>query len=315
MNVLQEIHAAATRLQPYLNPTLLTYSQYFSHLTGCEVYLKCEHLQATGSFKIRGALNRILSLTPQEKAQGVIAASTGNHGLAVAFAAKLAKVPATIFLPETTPAFKLNAITWEGVHIQLVPGDCLAVEKLARQKAQSQNKTFISPYNDLQVIAGQGTIGVELADAKLDAVFISMGGGGLLSGIGTFLKSVSPATQMIACWPENAPALYECLKAGKIIEVPEKPTLSDATAGGLEPNAITLELCQKLIDKQILISENDLKSAMRLAAEYEHWIIEGAAAVALGAFLNHATDYTGKKVGIVICGRNIAFETFQKATQ
>jgi threonine dehydratase len=260
-------------------------------------------------------LNKILSLSQDARQQGVIAASTGNHGLGVALAAKQTQVNATIFLPENASQFKKDTITLLGAKIQDVKGDCLQAELEAREAAEKQNKIFISPYNDPQVIAGQGTIGVELIlQAKnLDVVFIAVGGGGLISGIGTYLKAVSPHTKIVACSPENASAMYACLKAQKIIMVNEQPTLSESTAGNIEPGSITFEICQNVIDECILVSEQEIISAMQRLATQERWLVEGATALALAAFLKTKEQYQGKNVGVLLCGRNIEFAKFLQA--
>jgi threonine dehydratase len=166
----------------------------------------------------------------------------------------------------------------------------------------------VSPYNDLEVIAGQGTIAVELARQvqDLDAVFVAVGGGGLIGGIGAYLKSVSPKTEIVGCWPENSPVLYQCLEAGRIVKVDELPTLSESTAGGLEPESVTLDICRRVMDRAVLVSEEEIRSAMRRVMEAEHWVIEGAAGVAVAGFLKEAERYRGKTVVMVLCGRNVS---------
>ncbi len=162
------------------------------------------------------------------------------------------------------------------------------------------------------MIAGQGTIGLEILKQapNLDALFISVGGGGLLSGIASYIKTASPHTKIIACWPQNAPALYTCLQQGCITEVSELPTISDGTAGGVELGSITFDLCQQLIDDCILVSEDEIIYAMKLIAEHEQWIIEGSAGVAVAGLLKMASHYKGQKVGVVLCGRNIQLDKF-----
>ena len=166
------------------------------------------------------------------------------------------------------------------------------------------------------MIAGQGTVGLELARQhdRLDAVFVAAGGGGLISGVAAIVKAHHPDVEIYGCWPENAPTLARCLEAGRIREVPESPTISDGTAGGVEANAITFELCQSLIDHRVLVSEAAIGSAMRLLAEQERWIVEGAAGVAMAACLACASSLAGKTVAVVLCGRNIDFTRFLAAT-
>lgn len=260
--LITEAHMA---IRPQVRTTPLDYSPLLSLISGCQIYLKCEHLQHTGSFKFRGAVNKIRLLNETSRQSGVITASTGNHGQALALAAREAGVAVTVYAPATAAQVKLDAIRAFGADIELVEGDALAAELEASRQAGLQGKPFVSPYNDKYIIAGQGTSGIEIAEQidDLDAVFIAVGGGGLISGIGTALKQLSPKTQIIGCWPANAPSMYASLKAGNIIEVEEQETLSDGTAGGVEPGAITFPVCQQVIDRYELVSEQEIRDAMR----------------------------------------------------
>ncbi|HHH1341763.1 TPA: threonine/serine dehydratase [Yersinia enterocolitica] len=308
-DAIKETHQA---LRPQVRVTPLEYSPLLSQHSGCEIYLKCEHLQHTGSFKFRGASNKLRLLTDEQRQQGVITASTGNHGQAMALAGKLAGVKATIYAPEQAAAIKLEAIRALGGEVELIPGDALNAELAADSAAQQQGKIYISPYNDRQIIAGQGTCGMEMVEQQpdLDAVFVAVGGGGLISGIATVLKKLSDKTQIIGCWPANATSMYTSLENGKIQEVAEQETLSDGTAGGVEPRAITFALCQQLIDQKVLVSEQEIKDAMRLIAHTDRWMIEGAAGVALAAALKLAPQWQGKKVAVVLCGKNIVLKKY-----
>ncbi|CNF32774.1 TPA: threonine/serine dehydratase [Yersinia enterocolitica] len=308
-NAIKEAHQA---LRPQVRVTPLEYSPLLSQHSGCEIYLKCEHLQHTGSFKFRGASNKLRLLTDKQCQRGVITASTGNHGQAMALAGKLAGVKATIYAPEQAAAIKLEAIRALGGEVELIPGDALNAELAADSAAQQQGKIYISPYNDRQIIAGQGTCGMEMVEQQpdLDAVFVAVGGGGLISGIATVLKKLSDKTQIIGCWPANATSMYTSLENGKIQEVAEQETLSDGTAGGVEPGAITFALCQQLIDQKVLVSEQEIKDAMRLIAHTDRWMIEGAAGVALAAALKQAPLWQGRKVAVVLCGKNIVLKKY-----
>ncbi|WP_174848287.1 threonine/serine dehydratase [Yersinia artesiana] len=313
MNTLFDaIKEAHQTLRPQVRVTPLEYSPLLSQHSGCDIYLKCEHLQHTGSFKFRGASNKLRLLTDQQRQRGVITASTGNHGQAMALAGKLAGVKATIYAPEQAAAIKLEAIRALGGDVVLIPGDALNAELAADSAAQQQGKIYISPYNDRQIIAGQGTCGMEMVEQQpdLDAVFVAVGGGGLISGIATVLKKLSDKTQIIGCWPANATSMYTSLENGQIQEVAEQETLSDGTAGGVEPGAITFALCQQLIDQKVLVSEQEIKDAMRLIARTDRWMIEGAAGVALAAALKLAPRWQGKKVAVVLCGKNIVLEKY-----
>jgi threonine dehydratase len=278
------------------------------------VLAKLENLQKTGSFKLRGATNKILLLTAQQRADGVIAASNGNHGMGVASAAKNAGVSAQVYVSSHVSRSKASRIEQYGARICRAGETPLEAELAGRAEAVQSGKIFISPYNDIDVIAGQGTVAVELQTQapEMDAVFVAVGGGGLIGGIGAYLKWVTPQTQIVGCWPENSPVLYECIKAGSIVDVPEQATLSESTAGGLEPESVTLDLCKRVIDRSILVSEEEILAAMRKVRESKGWIIEGAAAVALAAFFKEASRYQGKTVMVIICGGNVSSKVLQQ---
>jgi threonine dehydratase len=311
----QRIIQVSDAIKAHVLNTPLVKSVALSELCHAEVFLKCEHLQYTGSFKLRGATAKMLALTASQRKKGVISASTGNHGQGIAMAAGRLNVPAVIYTPELASPAKLAAIERLGASIRKVAGNCYTAEAIARETASREGRVYISPYNDLEVIAGQGTIGVELTrqEEALDAVFISVGGGGLISGVGSYLKGVNPKINIVGCWPENSRAMYESLNAGKIIEVDERPTLSDGTAGPVEPGSVTFSLCQNVVDQRILVSEGEIRSAMRLLAEHDHWMVEGAAGVALAGLIQTAATYRGRRIAVVLCGRNIALETFLSA--
>ena len=272
-------------------------------------YAKLEQLQVTGSFKLRGASNKVLGLPPELAAAGVVTSSTGNHGLGVAAAARFRGIDAEVFLSSQVPEAKWKKIESCGARIRKVGDNPLAAELAARAAAGESGRTYISPYNDLQVIAGQGTIGVELLSQidGLDAVFIATGGGGLISGVGTYLRAWSPNTEIVGCWPENSRVLYESVKAGEIIDYPETYTLSESTAGGVEPGSITFELTRAAMHRGALVPEDAILEAMRWARDH-NWVIEGSAGVALAAFFHEAGQYAGKSVAIVFCGGNLSPE-------
>ncbi|HVP49704.1 MAG TPA: threonine/serine dehydratase [Candidatus Bathyarchaeia archaeon] len=272
-------------------------------------FAKMEQLQVTGSFKLRGAANKIFSLTAEQAFKGVVASSTGNHGLGVAAAARHRGVDAEIFLSSQVPEAKRKPIEAYGARIRVEGDNPLDAELAARAAAAQSGRTYISPYNDWQVVAGQGTIAVELLRQieMLDAVFIATGGGGLISGIGGYLRARSPNAEVVGCWPENSRVLYECLRAGKITDYAESYTLSESTAGGVEPGSITFELARDVIQRSVLVPEAAILEAMRWAMRCD-WTIEGAAAVALAGFFEEAARYEGKTVAVVFCGGNLSPE-------
>jgi len=297
-----EILAAQERIAGYVRETPLEWS------AAVGAFLKLEHLQHTGSFKFRGASNKIAMLPAGQAAKGVVTASNGNHGLGVAAAARARGIAAEVYVSSHVSPAKARRIAAMGACIHPAGDDPLTAELAARRAAEESGRVYISPYNDCDVIAGQGTIAVEMQRQmpELDAVFVAVGGGGLIGGIGAFLKEAAPRTEIVGCWPRNSPVMFECLRAGAIVEVAEEPTLSESTAGGLEPGSVTFDLCRRVIDRGVLVSENEILAAMRLVLEEEHWVIEGAAGVAVAAFLKEAKRYEGKKAAVVLCGRNLS---------
>ena len=299
---------AANRIADFVRETPLDYSAFFSELTGANVWLKMENLQKTGSFKLRGACNKLLSLDDEQKAVGCVAASSGNHGAAVAHAMRQMGVAGIVFVPETASPAKVDAIRRAGADVQFFGTDGLDTEQHARQYAEDNGMTYLSPYNDSDVIAGQGSCGVEIARqiGRIDALYAAVGGGGLISGVGSFLKSVNPDMQIIGCQPTASAVMAESARAGEILDLPSAPTLSDGTAGGIEENAITFDLCQQLVDEYLLVSEDEIAEAMRDFIDAHHMLLEGAAGVALAAVRKHADRYAGKNVVAIVCGANIS---------
>lgn len=310
MNVKKEVLAAEKRIRKYIRETPLEYSPYLSNLCKCNVYLKLENLQLTGSFKARGAMNKVLSLTKKQRERGVITASTGNHALGVANALKTLNCKGTIYLPKNSSKSKINALKYYSVNLKFYGTDCDDTEAYARRIANKNNQVYISPYNDRNIIGGQGTIGVELKNQlkKIDYVFASIGGGGLISGIGGYLKLVDKKIKVIGCLPMNSPVMYESIKAGKIIDMKTKPTLSDGTAGGIEHGSITFELCKKFVDDYILVNENEIKKAIKLILGKHHLVIEGAAGVTVASLIKEKNKFKNKNIVLVICGGNITLD-------
>ena len=303
--------AAERRIRAFVRETPLEPSPALGAVSGARVFLKLENRQETAAFKLRGAANKLLSLPKEAAARGIVAASTGNHALAVSTIAGRLGIPVEIFVSEQIHPYKRGKIEALGARINAVAGDALAAELEARRVSERSGRPYVSPYNDPVVIEGQGTVAVEIlrqlaahGEPKLDAVFVAVGGGGLIGGIGAHLRRVSPATQVVACWPENSRALYECLNAGAIIDVPEKPTYSTSTAGGVEPGAITLGICAAAIDRKLLVTEAEILEAARRLEREDGELVEGAAAVAVAAFLKSAGDYAGRSVALLICGGN-----------
>jgi threonine dehydratase len=278
------------------------------------VRFKCENLQRTGSFKIRGALNKVLLLTSEQRDRGVVTSSTGNHGLAVAEALRLAGGRGTVVVSSLASPYKIERLTSAGLEVVVSRGDPMAAELEARSLAEREGRVYISPYNDADVMAGQGTVAVEVLEQHpgVEAVFVAVGGGGLISGIASYLKSVRPDVLVVGCWPDQARAMYESVRAGRLVEVPDEPTLSDATAGNIEPGAITFPYCRDLIDELVLVSEADIANAMRDAMLADHLVIEGAAGVAVAGwrtFTSVRPRLAGRESVIILCGGNVSART------
>jgi threonine dehydratase len=305
--------SAAARIEPLISRTPFTRSSYFSRLTGADVYLKQENLQHTGSFKLRGAANCLMSLSADQRARGCTAASSGNHGAAVAYAMRELGIEGPIFVPEQTSRAKVEAIRSYGGEVRFFGTDGLDTEQHARAFAQREGLFYVSPYNDEAVIAGQGTCGIEMCEdvSQLDAVFIAVGGGGLLSGVGSVLKTANSTLQITACQPRASAVMARSVEAGRILDLPSDPTLSDGTAGGIEAGAITFELCRRLADEFVLVDEEDIAAAMRRFIEAEGRPIEGAAGVAIGALLQSADVVRDKTVAVIVCGGNVSGETLE----
>lgn len=265
--------------------------------------VKAEHRQHTGSFKVRGALS---SLTAHPGVP-VVTASSGNHGLGVAYALSVVGGDGIVVVPRGASPVKLAAIAAHGVEIREVAGDGLVAELTARQLAEDTGARYVSPYNDPDVVAGQATIGLELAEQVAqppDEVVVAVGGGGLVSGIAAVLAERWPDTRVIGAGPAADAAMAASVRAGRVVDVDARPTLSDGTAGGVEPGAITLALCAALVDDWCLVSEAEIADTMRRSAgRYD--VVEGAAAVALAAAERRVRDGAGRVLA-VSCGRNVA---------
>ena len=313
MDVVQEVEAARARIGPHIRETYLEYSPHYSALSGANVYFKCENLQHTGSFKARGAVNKVLSLTKAERARGVVTASTGNHGAAVAYALRAVGAHGIVFVPDSADPAKLALIRQRGAEIETVGSDSVEAETYARQYGERRGMTYISPYNDPQVIGGQGTIAAELVGQleRIDAVFVSLGGGGLISGIAGYLKHIRPSARVIGCSPEYSQVMIQSVQAGRILDLPSLPTLSDGTAGGVETNAITFELCRALVDSFSTVTEGEIAASLREFIGAHHMLIEGSAAVAIASFLKRRAEFAGQNVVIILCGGNISAETLK----
>ncbi len=299
---LNQIHAAHARIAPYIRRTALR----SGGVKG--LWLKCENRQATGSFKVRGALNCVLGLTEAEAERGVVAASAGNHGMGIAFAARLRGCRATIVVPHDAVHSKVDGIRALGAKVEQVGGGYAAAEVEGLRLAEERGAVWVSPYNDTTVIAGQGTIGIELSEdlARTEAgagcrIYVPVGGGGLVSGIGIALRSLLPAARVIGVQPANSSYLHEFFLGRDPARVVERPTLADGLAGPVEPGSITYELVGDVVDEMQLVSEGEIERAMMWANDAGE-IVEPSAAVSLAAGLR---DDRGSDRVVVLSGGNV----------
>jgi threonine dehydratase len=306
------VTAAIRRVSEHIERTELRKSSSFSEDLGAAVYFKLENCQTTGSFKLRGATNRLMTLSAEELARGCVAASSGNHGAAVACAMQKLNATGVIFVPEQTSSAKTEKIKSYGGEVRYFGTDGLDTEQHARDYAEQNSMLYLSPYNDEQVIAGQGTCGVEILEQlpNVDVVFVAVGGGGLIGGIGAVLKTHNSNIRIYGCQPEASAVMAHSVEAGEILDLPSEATLSDGTAGGIEAGAITLPLNQAVVDEFVLVDESQIAAAMRLYFDRESQTIEGAAGVAVAALLARKEQVAGLNVVVVVCGGNIAEDKF-----
>jgi threonine dehydratase len=309
------VEAAEARIRAHVRETRLEHSAALSALTDATVYLKLENLQRTGSFKVRGAFNRILSLTDQERKRGIVAASSGNHGAAVALAMRESGVGGIIFVPEAASQAKIDKIRLLGGDVRASGKESGDTEAFARAYAADHDMTYISPYNDEAVIVGQGTIGAEVVRQlpSVEAIVASVGGGGLISGVAGYLKAVKPEVEAFGISAQNSMAMSESVRAGHVIETEHLPTLSDGTAGGIEAGTITFDLCRALVDGFVNVSEDEIRAALRLFIESHAMLCEGSAALAIAGALASKEWLRGRTVVVVICGANITADKLKAA--
>ncbi len=313
LDVRREVLEAEDRIRLHIRQTPLEPSLWLAQQAGCEVYLKLENLQVTNSFKYRGALSKILSLSEEERQRGIVSASSGNHGSAIAHLLRKFGLDGTIYVPETVSAAKLETLRSYNANLEMIGTDGIEAERAGRQAAERKGKIYISPYNDAKIVGGQGTIGLELESQLegIDAVFCPVGGGGLAAGIAGFLKSTDAQVHFVGCQPRHSAVMYESVRAGRIVDLPSDPTLSDGTAGGIEQDSITFPVCRDRIDEYALVDESEIVSAIRLMLERHHLLVEGAAALSVAAFLRLAEAYRGSRVVLIISGARISLDTLR----
>ena len=314
LDVAQLVMEAHERTRDYLIPTPLEFSRYLSDQIDGEVWLKLDLVQKTASFKFRGALNKILSLTEEELDGGVVSASTGNYALAVAEAMRIRNRRATIYVGNDMDESRLGILRAHGLDLVVVDGDAWGAEIEARRVGDEEGKVYVSPYNDPIVVGGQGTCGYEISQQlpDLDAAYFACGAGGLLTGSSAWLKSHNPDVQTFGVSPSNSPVMFESVRQDKMITMDTKPTLADTCGGGVDLDTITLDYCRRYSDGIVLLSEDEIAAAVRLLFEQHRLVAEGSGVLGIGGILKNKEKLKGKKVVAVVCGRNIDLEVFKR---
>ena len=305
---MRDIYLARERIASLARKTPLVNSAFLGERVGASVYLKLENLQETGSFKIRGAANRMLTLTADQRSRGVIAISTGNHGRAVSYVAGSLGVKALICIPEGTPSNKVEGIRRLGGEVLVSGSTYDEAEDEAFRLEKERGLTMVNPYDDPHTIAGQGTIGLELLEdlPEIDTVLVPVGGGGLISGIAVALKCASSAIRVVGVSMDRAPVMYHSLKSGAPIRMEQEETLADALLGGIGlENRYSFRMVQKYVDDFLLVSESEIAEAMVFALERHHLVLEGSGALGIAALLSGRLEDAGDNVAVVLSGSNV----------
>ncbi|HEV8309905.1 MAG TPA: threonine ammonia-lyase [Methylomirabilota bacterium] len=306
MLTLADIDTARARIRDAIYYSPCPASQTLGELTGTRCHVKLENLQMTGSFKERGALTKLLALGPDERARGVITASAGNHGLAVAFHAQRLGIAATIVMPEWAPLIKVTRCRHHGATVVLSGQDYDEAYAEARRREAATGAVFVHPFDDPAVIAGQGTLGLELVEQvpDLDAVVLPVGGGGLIAGVGLAVKARAPHVEVIGVQAAALPAMRRALEAGGPTDLASAPTIADGIAVR-RVGALGYELARRYVDEVVVVDEAEIANAILLLLEIEKTVVEGAAATTLAAVLNKKVALAGKRVVLVLSGGNI----------
>ncbi len=303
---LQDVQAAYQRIRDFIYFTPAPHSDELSQITGQQVYLKLDNLQRTGAFKERGALNKILTLTDDEKRHGVIAASAGNHAQAVAYHATQRGIRARIVMPLMTPLVKVSSTTNFGAEVILHGANYDEACAEATRLSEEDGMTFLHPFDDDAVIAGQGTIGLELLDqiSGLEAIVVPIGGGGLIGGVACAIKETNPHVRVIGVQTERLPSMLRAAEAGQPVTVPAEATIADGIAVR-RAGTHTLPLVQRFVDELVTVDEEEIANAILLLLEREKTLAEGAGAAALASLLQHKTSLNGQRTAVLVCGGNI----------
>lgn len=303
---LKDIKDAEKLIEPYVVTTPLLHLKQLDGILGCKVYVKLENMQNTKAFKIRGAMNKILRLTKKEKEHGVVTSSSGNHGQAIAFAAKILGIQATIVVPRTATDFKVDAIKQHGAEV--IYCDVEERFNVTNELAQKYHYTIIPPFDDPYIIAGQGTIGLEILDGAFDTVLVPASGGGLIGGIATALKESGFSGKIIGAEPEKLPRYTESLKNNERTKIPSANTIADALVVN-EPGEINFPIVQKYVDDMVTVSDDAMKRAQKLMLMEGKILAEISSCIGIGAILEGKLKVTPEeKVCLIISGGNLGFD-------
>jgi threonine dehydratase len=310
---LKDVLAAHERIKDAIYHSPCPYSLQLSRLCGCNIFCKLDHLQITGSFKERGARNKLLTLSPDQRKAGVVAASAGNHGLGLSYHAQLLQIPATVIMPKWAPLVKVSNCRAFGAHVHLHGDGYDDAKALALKLSQDKNLTYVPGFDDAEIIAGQGTLGLEIVQDQpdVDAVIVPIGGGGLISGVAVAVKSLKPSVRVIGVEPAHAPTLHESLRRGRLVRIDTQPTLADGLAVA-EGGKLCFQIIQKLVDRVMLVDEGQIALSVLRLLELEKTVVEGAGAVPLAAAMDKSMGLADKNVVLVLCGGNIDLTTIAR---
>lgn len=310
---LRDVHLARRRLSGLLRRTPLAESQSLSDRNAAPVRLKLESLQETGAFKLRGATNRLLCLSEEERHRGVVTASTGNHGRAVAFAARRLGMRAIVCLSELVPENKRQAIRALGAELRVIGRSQDEAGEEAERLVREEGLIYVPPFDDFDIIAGQGTLGLEIVEdfPEVEEVLVPLSGGGLIAGVALAVKGSLPGTRIVGISMERGPAMYHSLQAGKPVPVTEEESLADSLGGGIGlDNRFTFALVRDLVDEVVLLSEEEIASGMRHLFREERLVTEGGAAVGVAALLAAKAGGKGRATAVVVSGCNVDMDAF-----
>lgn len=312
---LGDIYRARKLISQHIRDTPIQQSTHLSELCEGQVWLKLENLQHTGSFKVRGAFNKLLQLSEEDREKGVVAASSGNHAQGLGYAGNHLGVEATIVVPAHTPKVKIDAIRRYGVELTVHGEEYMDAERLARRMEREQEKPFVSGYNDPQIIEGQGTLGLEMLESApdLDIVLVPVGGGGLISGVSAAIKGVNRDVEVVGVQSVASPVMCKSVRQGRIVDIELGDSVAEGLHGGIEEGSITFEMCVENVDDFILVQEKTIIHAIAHHLYLDHQVVEGAGAVGAAAIKENPERFKGRNVGVVVSGGNIDEELLKKA--